>query len=76
MAVDYQNMRLRREMRAQSGVSPASRRAFLAGTGAAAGAAAVAGLVGGPLAGAARAADPGTPMRLWSSAMTTPFSYS
>jgi glyoxylase-like metal-dependent hydrolase (beta-lactamase superfamily II) len=38
----------------------ASRRAFLAGTGAAAGAAAVAGLVGGPPAGRARAAEPGS----------------
>jgi hypothetical protein len=59
MGVDDQNIRLRGEMRAESGVSPASRRAFLAGTGAAAGAAAVAALLGGPLAEAARAAEPG-----------------
>ena len=33
MGVDDQNIRLRREMRAESGVSLASRRAFLADTG-------------------------------------------
>jgi glyoxylase-like metal-dependent hydrolase (beta-lactamase superfamily II) len=47
-------------MGAESGVSPTSRRAFLAGTGAAAGAAAVAALLGGPLAESARAAEPGS----------------
>jgi glyoxylase-like metal-dependent hydrolase (beta-lactamase superfamily II) len=48
-------------MGAESGVPPASRRAFLAGTGATAGAAAVAALLGGPLAESARAAAPGCP---------------
>ncbi len=60
MGVDDQNIRLNGETRAGSGVSPASRRAFLTGTGAAAGAAAVAALLGGPLAEAARAAEPGS----------------
>jgi glyoxylase-like metal-dependent hydrolase (beta-lactamase superfamily II) len=46
-------------MTGDSRAGPASRRAFLAGTGAAAGAAAVAGLLGGPLAGTASAAEPG-----------------
>jgi glyoxylase-like metal-dependent hydrolase (beta-lactamase superfamily II) len=58
MGVDDQNMRLRADTGAESRVSPASRRAFLAGTGAAAGAAAVAALLGGPLAEGARAAEP------------------
>ena len=57
---EQKNMRLREDTGADSGVSPASRRAFLAGTGAAAGVAAVAALLGGPLAGAARAAEPGS----------------
>ena len=48
-------------MSSEPGLPPASRRAFLAGTGAAAGAAAVAGLVGGPLAATARAAQLGCP---------------
>jgi glyoxylase-like metal-dependent hydrolase (beta-lactamase superfamily II) len=47
-------------MTGESGKPPASRRGFLAGTGAAAGAAAVAALLGGPLAEAARAAEPGS----------------
>ena len=56
---DQKNMRLREDTGADSVVSPASRRAFLAGTGAAAGAPAVVALLGGPLTGAARAAEPG-----------------
>jgi glyoxylase-like metal-dependent hydrolase (beta-lactamase superfamily II) len=47
-------------MTGESGVPPASRRAFLAGTGAAAGVTAVAGLLGGPLAGTAGAAELGS----------------
>jgi glyoxylase-like metal-dependent hydrolase (beta-lactamase superfamily II) len=49
-------------MSAGSARPPASRRAFLTGTGAAAGAAAVAGLLGGPLAATARAAEHGGPL--------------
>jgi glyoxylase-like metal-dependent hydrolase (beta-lactamase superfamily II) len=48
-------------MTGESGAPSASRRAFLAGTGAAAGATAAAGLLGGPLAGTAEAAPPGFP---------------
>jgi glyoxylase-like metal-dependent hydrolase (beta-lactamase superfamily II) len=48
-----------RAMTGESGAPPASRRAFLAGTGAVAGAAAVAALTGGPLAQPARAAEVG-----------------
>ena len=47
-------------MTSESGAPSASRRVFLAGTGAAAGAASVAALLGGPLAEAARAAEPGS----------------
>ena len=45
----------------ESGAPPASCRAFLAGTGAAAAGAAGAALLGGPLAGTAQAAQPACP---------------
>jgi glyoxylase-like metal-dependent hydrolase (beta-lactamase superfamily II) len=48
-------------MTAESGAPSASRRTFLAGTGAAAAGTAAAALLGGPLAGTARAAGPGCP---------------
>jgi glyoxylase-like metal-dependent hydrolase (beta-lactamase superfamily II) len=48
-------------MTAESGAPSASRRAFLAGTGAAAAGATAAALLGGPLAGTARAAGSGCP---------------
>ena len=48
-------------MTAEAGAPPASRRAFLAGTGAAAAGVAAAGLLGGPLTGTARAAGPVCP---------------
>ena len=60
MGVDDQNVEVG-VMGAGSGRPPASRRAFLAGTGAVAGAAAMAALAGGPLADRARAAEAGCP---------------
>ena len=57
-------------MTAESAKPPASRRTFLAGTGAAAAAAA---LLGGPLAGTARAAGPVSPPATLQNLDPTPF---
>ena len=58
MAIDDQTVRA---MTGESGPPSASRRTFLAGTGAAAAGATAAALIGGPLAGTAAAAQPGCP---------------
>ena len=58
MTIDDQTVQA---MTGESGAPPASRRAFLAGTGAAAAGATAAALLGGPLAGTASAAVPGCP---------------
>lgn len=60
MTIDDQNMQLR-AMTGESGARSASRRAFLAGTGAAAAVGGAAALLGGPLAGTAAAAQPVSP---------------